>query len=430
MRRFAVMILLVFPLFASGQQSPAPDATLAQARQRLLEDVARMPRYTCVQTIYRQYFNAPLHAPKTCSGIITEHDKRTHELTLNQWDRLRLDVVVGGSGEIYTWVGGQKLETATIKQLAGSGAFGSGDFGPFLNAIFRVATVKFEKQTAVDGRTLFEYSYEVPETLSHYQVMKSDRSGWLRAAYRGAFLLDPQSSDLVQITLRTAELSQETKACQAITEVDYHRLPLRGSQALIPQQTRLRVIGRAGEETLNVTSYGNCHEFGSESVLHLNPGETNPADAREKPAPDPRTPIPPGLGFALRITTPLDSETSAAGDPLEAVLRSPIRNRHGDVLAPVGAHLHGRLRSLGYSSRDQSIFIAIIMESIDLNGTTIPISMVVDPDATPGIGFSHNTTTPGSITSAGGGALLYHGTHFKAEHLDAKGLTTSPANRD
>src|SRR5262249_54869295 len=154
----------------------------------------------------------------------------------------------------------------------------------------------------------------------------------------------------------------------------------------------------AGEESLNVTSYGNCHEFGSESVLRLDPSSVDTTETEGSTSPSGENAIPPGLHFDLRIVTPVDSDISATGDPVEAVLRSPFRDKKGNVLAAVGTHLHGRLAFLEYESQLRSLFFFVLLESIDLNGTTTPISLILNPAATPTLGFATHSTVSGSLT--------------------------------
>jgi len=95
------------------------------------------------------------------------------------------------------------------------------------------------------------------------------------------------------------------------------------------------------------TTYANCREYSS-TVKMIFGGETASAGpaAAAAPAPKPPAPLPAGLYFKAHITTPLDSDTAAAGDPIEAVLTAPIRDKKKNVNVPAGALLHGRLRSV------------------------------------------------------------------------------------
>lgn len=426
-RLACILVLLSLTLKSSGQQQADPMSILAHARERLLSDVERLPRYACVQTIHRDYFATPFRyqQPGSCKEVITEHDKRTHELTRISWDRLRLDVAVSGSHEIFSWVGAPRLGEATLAEIAGKGPLGSGDFGPFITSVFTMATVKFEKETVADGRNLLEYSYDVPLNISRYQILDSNRNTTAMIAYNGTFLLDPADSDLVRLTIRTAELPSDTNKCQATTEIDYARVLIHNTQTLIPHETRLRVLGRVGEETLATTSYADCHEYSSKAVLHFEPAEITESGAATSTAAGPsQGPIPSGLHFDLRLITPIDSETAAAGDPLDAILRSPIRDKRGVLLAAAGIHLHGRLVQVEHISIPRAaVQIGMDFDSIDINGKSVPIGVILDQQ---NMGITHylGVTMP---ANAANGHFLFFGEHLKLSRLDAKATTAAPA---
>ena len=124
--------------------------------------------------------------------------------------------------------------------------------------------------------------------------------------------------------------------------------------ALIPRESRIVAVDREGAEMLNVNNYASCREYLGESVVRFDDadatgagvGDANQTARETKPAN-----IPSGLTFDCRIVTPIDSDSSAAGDPVEAVLRDSIRDANGKVLAPRGARIHGRLAQFAARSR-------------------------------------------------------------------------------
>lgn len=312
-----------------------------------------------------------------------------------------------------------------MAELAGKGPLGSGDFGTFIHAILTIGTVKFEKEELLDGRRLLEYSYDVPQNLSRYAILDTKKKASFITAYSGTLLLDPSDSDLVRLTVGTAELPPETSKCMAISEVDYERVLIHDTRTLIPLETRLRILGRGGEETLSTTNYADCHEYSSKSVLHFEPAEITENGAATSTAQPSANPIPAGLHFDLRVVTPIDSDTAAAGDPLDAILRSPIRDKEGAVLAAAGTHLYGRLVQVEHMVVPGKIVeITLAFDAIDMNGKHVPIGVVLDAqNAT----MLHYMGVPksGDIVSANG-HFLYYGDHLKLSHLDSKGTTASP----
>src|SRR5579884_31633 len=89
---------------------PAENGSLvARIRARMIEDLARLPDYTCTQTIERTTRHSP-------------HDGwRTEDL-------VRLEVAYVGNKELFGYPGGEQLDEAEISRLVPNGAIGSGAF--------------------------------------------------------------------------------------------------------------------------------------------------------------------------------------------------------------------------------------------------------------------------------------------------------------
>ncbi len=380
MRQFqAVAILVVtLALASAGQQSSDPTDVLLRTRERLLADLARMPRYTCVQTITRKYYQAPSHFRQpSCATLIAQHESRKHELSLRGWDRLRLEVALVNRSNVFAWVGSPRFTDDTLEQLAGRGPLGSGDFGTFLAEIFLRARVTFKQERVEGGKRMLEYPYDMPLGKSEYRV--KTKNDWVLTPYSGTLVLDPEESDIVELTVRTGELPEDSSACQAISQVTYGRASIHERMVLVPRETRLRAIDRPGSESFSVTSFASCREYAS-TVRFL--FDESPAEPTATPAAAtrPLEPIPAGIRFKTRIVTPIDSDTAAAGDPIEAVLRSPLRDKKNSVLAPVGARLHGRLRRFEQASGPFDHFeIVVQLDSVEIGGIRVPLLATSDP---------------------------------------------------
>src|SRR6478672_3757024 len=140
-KRFRLVLAAMLTLALSGlAQTPDPAKVLQATGERLLADLKRMPRYTCVQTITRTYYESSHQSDRTaCFSLIAEHDRRKKKLSELGWDRLRLEVALVEGGSVYSWVGAPRFTDDTLDKLAGSGPLGSGDFGVFLNGILHQA---------------------------------------------------------------------------------------------------------------------------------------------------------------------------------------------------------------------------------------------------------------------------------------------------
>ena len=384
-----IPILLAASLLAAvAQSADDPDSLLRRTRERLLADLDRLPSYTCVQTITRRYYR-PDQEGASCKALIAAHTKEKSHTRLSAWDRLRLEVAIVDGENVFSWVGSPRFESGTMERLAGRGPLSNGDFGPFLNAIFTRASVTFQGEEHAGNRHLLAYAYDMPLERSVYLIRGDD--GWTRTAYSGVFVIDPESADIVSLTVRSAEMPATNPSCQAITEIDYGRTAIHDRMILIPRQTRLIVIDRQGSETHSQTQYASCREYASKTRMLFDGPEGTAAPRDVLPAESAPASFPAGLHFRSRIVSTIDSATSAAGDPLDAVLLSPIRDKHKVVLAAAGALVHARI--VGFELRTgppaspfeqrpgspDSIQVSIQLESIALKGRTVPLHAAADP---------------------------------------------------
>jgi hypothetical protein len=424
MLRWALVTVVVASgLAALGQQPPEPADVLRRTQEHLLPDLARLPRYTCVQTITRKYFRAPFTHAHSCAGMIQAHDERTGELKSTGWDRLRLEVAIAEGQNVFSWVGAAKFEEDNLEELAGIGPLGSGDFGSFLESVLSRASIGFQGEKAVHGRRLLEYSYDMPVSKSGYLVRT--RTEWVPTAYHGTLLLDPNTADVVNLTVRTAELPDSNPSCQANSEVEYQRTAIHERMVLVPRETRLNTIDREGSEAISVTTYQSCREYSTKSrMLAVAPSHDAtgpPAPAPEAPAP-PTSPISPGLSFDCRIVTPINSDTAAAGDSVEGVLRSPINDKKNNFQIPIGARVRGRLiRFEQRSGMFDSFRVVVQWESIEVKGKPVPLHAV--PEFLTGTGA---VFVIDDDASPGGRTLVFHDERLRLQRFDWRWVTLTP----
>jgi hypothetical protein len=414
-------------LSASTQQLPDPGVVLRQTAVRLLADLDRMPRYTCVQTTTRTYYEskAVFHTP-ACSVLIAEHDKPKHKLPVQGWDRLRLEVALVDRQSVYSWVGAPRFSDETLENLAGNGPIGSGDFGVFLSEILERAALTFQREQVVEGQSLLEYSYDMPVESSTYRVKTSN--GWVRTSYSGSLLLDPKAMDIVKMTVRTAELPKESDACQAISEVTYGRAPIHDRMVLVPRETQLSAVNTSGDESLSQTTFAKCREYSSTVRLIFNDAAASDGSATAAASStEPLAELPAGLHFNARIVTPIDSDTAAVGDPVEAVLRSPLRGKNKSLIAPAGARLHGRLRTMRWSESGRYFQIAVQLESMEIAGRNVPLAAELYPPQPTAVflGASSYRVALKPDTSFIGGTFFFQNDHLRLKQLDAEWMTVS-----
>jgi hypothetical protein len=384
--RFAVACAFVLLVkVVPAQPGESPEDLYQRVRQRVLDDVSRLPNFTCVQTITRRtYGTVPKKRPPRCDKILRDRNIDKRNLPLLLWDRLRLDVAIADKHEVYSWVGDAKFEENDLRQLVGGGQTVTGDFASLFQSVFEDhPKMRFEREQKIGGRRLFEYSYETPVESSHYQLKVSFLQ--FTIGYQGSVFLDPKTNDAVRVTARSALLPEQTGYCEVTRELDYSRLPIGTGYALIPQRASSRAIDSDGLVIVYASDYSSCREYVGESALRFDdtekskppvaPGGTSPVSNIASVI---NSPFPPGLAFDCTIVTPIDSDTAATGDPFEAVLRTSLSDASGKVLAPAGARIHGRMMAFkkhpASAIGKESYEIGMQLRSIDLGGQRVPLA--------------------------------------------------------
>ena len=375
-----ISIGIAFTAAASAQDNPMDLLRLAQ--RNIADSVDRMPRYMCTQTIERSLFEPDSHDSRAnhCDEGPLDRPK-TH---LASTDRLRLDVGMAAAAEMYSWAGESRFDDRDLLDMVHEGAISTGSFAAFLTSIFRTeaATFTYNGDTTRNGRAVSEFGFEVPHEKSNY-VFGNGRHRAV-TGYDGTFLIDRQTADLVRLVVRTDELPSESQACDAETTLDYNRVRLKGNDFLLPVESLLRIASTDGSEDVNRTVFSGCHEFLGESNITFDPPVQNAGLTEASPGRAPNgLVIPQGLRFRAALARGIDTATAAGGDPIKAVLKTPIRDGR-KILVPDGASIAARIvRIRRYYGAAPSVEFDVKLESIEAGGISIPLT--ADPDT--GAGF-------------------------------------------
>ena len=377
------VLIAVAAIAIWAQTPPDPTDVLVHARDSLIERSKRLPNYTCVQTVDREYFiRSRVQDPRpSCDQISAEARKKSYALKLNVTDRLRLDVKVSGGEEIGSWAGANRFDSRDIVDLVG-GPFGSGQFGPLLNDVFVNDGTAFQYVGPEPGNrgTQFHYRFQVPVEASHLMIHEARARDWSSTSYDGELWIDPASFDVQRFSMRTNELSPETNACEARMISDYARVHFDSGDFLIPQHSALRFLMRDTEETEVTSRYSGCREYRGQATLRFN--DAPALNAAESKAAHPQKPLPPGLKITLAFASAIDTDTAAAGDAVVAKVRKPVRDeRSKEILIPAGATVHGRILQMEHWLAPGSYHLAILLEALDVDGVSSPLYARLDrPD--------------------------------------------------
>ena len=377
--------LLAFTIAAGLQAQQDPTDLLLSVRARIDESLHRLPNYMCTQTIdrYRYQPNVPDHS------LACDESSERPSTHLATSDRLRLEVAVKSTGEMYGWAGENRFDDRELVDIVTDGAISTGTFTAFLTGIFtnEAATFTYDGETTQDGLAFSEFGFHVPYEKSHYYIGFATHRAV--TGYDGTFLVNPKTADLARLSIRTSQLPAETGACYSSTTLDYARIRLQGAEFLLPSLSVLRIFSRDGSVAENHTAYSNCHEFLGESTLSFDPPTNVPGEEQRDGPVSQVLKIPPKLRFRVALTQGIDTATAAAGDSIKAKLMTPIRD-HLKVLVPPGAAITGRIVHIQQShDKSPSVSLVFRLETVDVGGVSIQLTATPDtvnrfPQSKPG----------------------------------------------
>jgi len=375
------MRLAVFLLAAAaayGQTAPDPSEVLDSAREKIRKAMDRQPKYACLQTSDRTYYRPPAtySGGRSCDQMSADQKNRRKPLNLDAADRLRLEVAQGVDGEIHSWPGASSFDLTEIDQIVDSGPFGTGAFGGYLGGIFDNDAAEFDyrgEKTRGDKHVL-QFGYTIAPEVSHYEIHFGH--SWLTTGFSGTFEVDPATLEIGRVTVETSELPEETGFCEVTATLDYQRVAIGDGTFLLPKQSQLRFVLRDGEETDSTTVFSGCREFRGESAVRFDTPTVPPLPVPGAPG-KPRPPLASRLGVDLRLTTPVDTDTSAAGDAIAATVVHAVHPyRSDEVLIPAGAVVHGRISRIEHHYHPSEYWlIGFAFESVEFDGQRSPIAL-------------------------------------------------------
>jgi hypothetical protein len=338
----------VLVLFLSGSlcaQTPqvTPQQLFNKVRELIAAIVSAAPRYTCVQTVERTWFDNTLSPMPGCAA--PQDAPNLQHLVAVKQDRLRLDVGVVGADEVFSWHGENQFKTTDLGTMVSGGPITSGVFFSLLADIFVNGRGHYFYKGARIGsggkEILFEYS--IPRKVSHYSAATVTERGVM--GYHGRFTVDAASGELLTLEVVAEDIPRSVAACNLSLLIRYQTLPVNGKLLRIPQAARM-TLEHAGHDTI-VTNmhYSGCHEFVGESVIHFESFSATTRQEKETES-GPVRELPSGLHLKLRLASPVTSEDSWTGDPVRAIVISAVRSKSGQTVVPQGALVTGRVVQL------------------------------------------------------------------------------------
>jgi hypothetical protein len=293
-------------------------------------------------------------------------------------DRLRLDVTMASQGEIYSLSGASRFEDSDIDHVVRNGPISTGNFAGFLTAVFLtdVRKWKFERTIADGNRTLMEYSFAAAKSDSHYRMRF--HNSWIYVPYTGTFQVDPETADVVRMTITTGDAPEATGICMVAASLEFARVQIGAGQFLLPSQTRQRFVYPDAGEAENTSGFSACREFRGNSTVTFAPDFEAPTDERPQGVATKKISLPSDLSLSFALTAPIQTDLAAGGDLFSAKLIDAIRDKKGKTLAPKGALVEGHLLRVQSFFQPPEAVVVLRPEALWVHRERVPLGVERD----------------------------------------------------
>lgn len=315
----------------------------------------------------------PLFSDSSDSGAALGLKSQMPGLSLISSDRAKLDVMVSESTELFSWPDESRFNTNSPEDLLGGGFSGNGDFADFVLTVFSADHVTFEDLGTCGGASCVRFAYDVPVAVSRYIVKTPISQGSL--GFHGTFDVDPQSDNLLTMTVIPTDLPQELRvACGLRTRMKYARAILSASEFTIPESSDKEYFSDDGWYFSNRIRYTGCRQYTAESALTFG-DETSSLNGNDHSKAEPALPRP-GTKLELRLASRIDSTLSWGGDPVEAILVRSVRGTDGRPI-PAGTVVRGHLARVErtYAPRP-GVSVAMRFDAIILDGAPVGLNLI------------------------------------------------------
>jgi hypothetical protein len=340
----------LFLILACQAQQELPPETLllAKIKAKVAENLSRLPNYTCTETIQRSLWHKSTATPEMV-------------------DTVRLEVAFVHNKELYGWPGAARIDEPDIVKMVG-GSVGNGYFALFLNNIFLVSSTTFHHvgRTKLEGQDAQRYDYSVPQIAGAYRLRGAE--GAAVVGYHGSFWIAEGQVDPVRINVIADDIPTDIGFSAATSVLDYGPITIGSKTSVLPQAAEIVFTDTEGTEHRSRLNFRACHQFVGESVVKFN-----------VPAAESTVALPEDFTVDIDLITPIDSDTSAGGDPIQATLVDEMKLNDGS-LVPKGATVSGRIAHItknGASYLLDFVVTAIVFEGgrVELSGRENSVSV-------------------------------------------------------
>jgi hypothetical protein len=339
--------LLLLCIACAGLAQSDPAGELRRIRRHMAQNLNQLPNFTCLETIER-FRRASASARWELS------------------DRVRLEVAQVGQRELFSWPGAGQFDDTDIGDIVGGGMTGTGDFALFARSLFlnRDHAIIFAGSETLDGRRALRYDYRIARKDGRFRVGVGGKHAMV--GYSGSFWADAETLDLLRLAGSADDTPAELGLSAVTTEIQYTRVLLGERAFLLPQTGESVMTFTSGQASRNRIVFQQCRQYTVDVIVSF--AEDAAARPSSGGAGVTAFELPPGIVFHTRLETPIDSQTSAVGDPLRATVARDIKSRD-QILVPAGAVLAGRIRRLErYPSPTPYFAVALEFYAVESDG--------------------------------------------------------------
>ncbi len=306
-------------LLLAGGVARGSDDPISQIRLRVSERTARIPDYTCLETIERRWY-----ASDDADSLVR--------------DRMRFEVSVVEGKEQFAWPGGGPLDIHERQAILGRGLTKTGDFAGFLSAVFAPYGASYTRadERAAGARQAIRYDYRVPQDSSRYTITQNGVK--VAVGFHGSFWVNPETLDLTRVELDADNIPPAFKRASIKIAIDYGLVAVGTGSFLLPRLTDVRMVSDRKFESRTITRFSECRQFLAESSISFGEQSVEQAAKRNEAS----VALPGGLTVETVLAAPILRQTASTGDLVEAEVRKEIRTKNG-LVVPRGAMVEGRI---------------------------------------------------------------------------------------
>ena len=352
MRQFLSFVIVSLALLCQAQSLPDEVRLLARIRDHVGAQITQLEDYICLQTSRRYR---------------TQGKDAARKHRLESSEVLTLEVAHVGENELFAWPGAGRFEDRKASEIVAGGMTDTGSFSLFARSLFQPRTpaaIRYHGVEECQGRSAARYDFSVSTLFSGYTIKTP--AGSAQAGYSGSFWAYPDTLDLCRLTVRAEDVPSFLNLAAVETVIDYGEVRIGSSGLRLPQTARTTMTSVSGDISENLTDFTHCRRYSADSRILFDgphPETGVPSEQVETVT------LPQGLTVAIKLLTPLDSETACVGDAITARVEAAVTARRRTWL-PAGALLSGRIRRLEqFASPSESVLLGLEFTDFSFAGS-------------------------------------------------------------